>query len=533
MILVFLILLSPLLALAQGPQRCAIDGSVLNGESGQPLNKARILLRRNQYAEPVAVAATDSQGRFFFAGLAPGRYLLDAERNGYLTASFAARMPGSTNLGIELTPGQHARDVVIRLRPYGTLSGRVTDDDGELLQGVLVRLLAYRYRLGVKTIEVRAAGQTNDLGQYRFSNLAPGKYAVAAGDLSAISLGAVDAEGRRLSNEGFATTFYPRSIDISGAVPVELASGARTEGIDISLRRTRMATLSGRANLANQERLNRSIQVHLSSPGNLLVSMSTAANQDREGGFELRGVPPGDYILHADYETGGGKSLSAGQPVTVAEADLEGIRLAPGPGIDVTGRVRWDGDGPKELKGLQVWIEQVDRGSVSPAKVEPDGQFALTGVRPDRYVFGVAGVPESGYVKAVRVGETEWTEPTLDLLQPLTSLNILLGTDAARVDGLVLDAEHAPVTGVTVLLVPDERKAVRRFATAKTDSYGHYVFKSVAPGDYRLFCFAGLEDGIYFDPAFLAAREAAGVALTAGPRAQATNELKCDTAAAR
>jgi protocatechuate 3,4-dioxygenase beta subunit len=532
-ILVFVLLFSPFLSLAQGPPKCAMDGSVLSAESGQPLNKARILLRRNQYAEPVAVAATDSQGRFFFADLAPGRYLLDAERNGYLAASYAARTTRSTSSGIELTPGQHARDVVIRMHPYGLISGRVTDEDGELLEGVPVRLLRYRYRLGVKKIDVRATGQTNDLGQYRFSNVAPGKYVVAAGDLSPISWGAADSEGRRLSNEGFAITFYPRSIDISGAVPIELASGTRTEGIDISLRRTRMATLSGRANLASPERPNRSIQIHLSSPGNPLVSMSTAANQDPDGSFELRGVPPGDYILHADYETGGGKPLSAAQSITVAESDLEGIRLMPGPGIDVSGRVRREGDAPTEFKGLQAWIEQVDRGSVDAGKIEPDGQFSLTGVRPDRYVVGVAGLPESGYVKAVRVGDAEWTEPALDLLQPPTSLDILLGTDAARVDGVVLDAGHGPVAGVMVLLAPDERKAVRRFATAKTDSYGHYVFKSVAPGDYRLFCFDVLEDGVYFDPGFLPAREVAGEALQAGPKAQVTNELKCNITAAR
>jgi protocatechuate 3,4-dioxygenase beta subunit len=535
MVLVFLLLLSPSPTLAQGPQKCAIDGSVLSAESGQPLNKARVLLRRNNYSEPVAVAATDSQGRFFLAGLAPGRYLLEAERNGYLTASYAARTPGFTSAGMELMPGQHLRDVVLRMHPYGVISGRITDEDGEPVEGVPVLLVGYRYRMGVRRVDVRATGRTNDLGQYRFGNLAPGKYVVTAGDQSPISRGAVDSEGRRLSDEGVTVTFYPRSTDIAGAVPIELASGTRAEGIDISLRRARMATLSGRANLANQERPNRSVQIHLSSPGNPLVSMNTSAREDLDGSFELRGVPPGLYIIHADYEAGGGKSLSAAQSLTVTDSDVEGIRLVVGPGIEVTGRVHRDGDAPMEFKGLQVWIEQVDRSSVDPGKVEPDGRFSLTGVRPDWYVFGLAGLPESAYLKAVRVGEVEVTEPNLNLFQPLASLDVLLGTDAARVEGVVVDGDHQPVGGVTVLLAPDERRAFRRFATARTDSYGHYVFKSVAPGDYRLFCFPSLdlEDGIYFDPAFLPAQEGVGEALKVGPNARVTNELKLNMTAAK
>jgi len=76
----------------------------------------------------------------------------------------------------------------------------------------------------------------------------------------------------------------------------------------------------------------------------------------------------------------------------------------------------------------------------------------------------------------------------------------------------VTDQDNLPVTGVWVVMVPDEahRDQSRFYQKAATDQYGHYLLRGIAPGDYKIFCWDEVEDGAWEDPEFLKTYEDRG-----------------------
>src|SRR5215475_5639129 len=84
--------------------KCKVEGSVLNSLTGQPVRKARLSIVSPGGGEAVAVS-TDSQGKFAFANLAPGAYMLSANHPGFLPQNYGAKKPGGEQKGtpLELT----------------------------------------------------------------------------------------------------------------------------------------------------------------------------------------------------------------------------------------------------------------------------------------------------------------------------------------------------------------------------------------------------------------------------------------------
>src|SRR5207253_7003589 len=68
----------------------AIAGIVVDAGSNSPIRRSVITLSTVEAQPQDAVAWTDSNGRFSFGYLPPGRYLLRATKNGYQAASYGA-----------------------------------------------------------------------------------------------------------------------------------------------------------------------------------------------------------------------------------------------------------------------------------------------------------------------------------------------------------------------------------------------------------------------------------------------------------
>jgi hypothetical protein len=127
--------------------------------------------------------------------------------------------------------------------------------------------------------------------------------------------------------------------------------------------------------------------------------------------------------------------------------------------------------------------------------------------------LGVIGQSKDCYIKSIRFGSSEAPEAGFTVLrgaQP--SLEITISSRGARVQGAVTDKDNLPVTGVWVVLIPDEarRDQTRLYKRVATDQYGHYLLRGSAPGDYKIFCWDEVEDGAWEDPDFLKAFEEGG-----------------------
>jgi len=76
----------------------------------------------------------------------------------------------------------------------------------------------------------------------------------------------------------------------------------------------------------------------------------------------------------------------------------------------------------------------------------------------------------------------------------------------------VLNADNQPLSGATVVLVPEPRRRdqSRLYDEASTDQYGHFQLRGIAPGEYKLFAWEEIERGAYRDPDFLRRHEKRG-----------------------
>src|SRR5207249_2118339 len=124
----------------------------------------------------ISPATTDANGHFAFSDLEPGPYSLHAFANGYARQEFNVRPGGMNNMSAQVTlaAGTVLRDIVFRLPPGGTVSGRATGSGGEPLVNMEVTLLRSGYDPdGRKRLQQVATAQTNDLGEYRLFWITP------------------------------------------------------------------------------------------------------------------------------------------------------------------------------------------------------------------------------------------------------------------------------------------------------------------------------------------------------------------------
>src|SRR5882672_1016589 len=126
---------APFIANAQTGE---ITGRVVS-EDGSGLPNMTVYLspvRPSQRATPedqTETFATDSDGNFRFAGLAPGRYSVNVSgRNGYISRPVPASERGAPRT---YQPGDHVTLTLIR---GGVITGRVTTSTGEPMVGVQV-----------------------------------------------------------------------------------------------------------------------------------------------------------------------------------------------------------------------------------------------------------------------------------------------------------------------------------------------------------------------------------------------------------
>jgi protocatechuate 3,4-dioxygenase beta subunit len=152
-------------------------------------------------------------------------------------------------------------------------------------------------------------------------------------------------------------------------------------------------------------------------------------------------------------------------------------------------------------------------------------------VLPGRYRVSLNRLQQL-YIKSVRWGLTDVTDTTFDLLSGVpanTQLSIVLGADAGELTGTVLNANSEPVADAVVTLLPsaEQRRSRSFFKTANTDSSGHFTFRGIAPGSYKVFAWDDADPNVVlYDAEFLRPYEGGGQNLEIQSNGKHTVELK-------
>ena len=105
---------------AMPEEKATITGTVLDAVSQRPLKGADVRLRSLPTDSGTASVSrsgstsTDADGRFVFNGVTPGRYVVLASRDGYVSnRGDNFRLRGV----LSVAPGQHVNAIVVRLLP--------------------------------------------------------------------------------------------------------------------------------------------------------------------------------------------------------------------------------------------------------------------------------------------------------------------------------------------------------------------------------------------------------------------------------
>src|SRR5215471_554329 len=151
-----------------------ISGIVVHALNNEPVAAAEVALAPVTQRTQVESAVSDSNGRFVFHDIAAGKYVLSARRRGFPLQEFEAHGPFST--AIAVGPGKNSIDLVFRLKPEASISGRITDEQDDAVRSASVMLFARSVEGGERAINLRARATTDDQGSYHFGHLPAGDY---------------------------------------------------------------------------------------------------------------------------------------------------------------------------------------------------------------------------------------------------------------------------------------------------------------------------------------------------------------------
>jgi hypothetical protein len=425
------------------------------------------------------------------------------------------------------------------------ITGRITDELGDPVEGVLVMALRSRYWEGRRQLVPTGSGlvTSDDVGQYRLLGLTPGTYYVMATARETWTVNEGSGEARTM---GYAPTYFPGTQRTGEAQQVQVALGQEAAGIDFSLIPGRAANLSGKAVDSRGrpfDRVNLREEVRGENFGRFGGNISTTVAAD--GTFLLRNVPPGEYKLVATTGRDTDSPEAAIVPVTVASIDVTDITLLGSEGGSITGRVLTDmGEVPK-ISQLRVTIGLPLRGQPDPAllgtfrnpgmsEVTSEGTFAIRGV------FGRSrlrvSLPEEWMVRAIHHDGRDITDAPIELRsgEVLADVEVIVTRRVSTVEGSVVSEKGLAINDATVLVFAtdatkwsEDSRAVR---AARPDQQGQFQVKGLPAGAYLAVALDYAEDGIWNDPEYLESIRVHGQELTVAEAGSQSILLKVVTA---
>src|SRR5882762_7181522 len=164
---------------APPPPAGRITGRVTAADNGRPVKRARVFATAVELPGGRGML-TDDGGVFDLTELPAGRYTLTVSKSGFVSLSYGQRRPLQAGTPLQLADGQTLKGIEFQLPRGSVIGGRVLDEDGEAMPGVMVRVMRYQYLQGDRRLTPAGAGQTDDKGQYRVWGLMPGDYYVNA-----------------------------------------------------------------------------------------------------------------------------------------------------------------------------------------------------------------------------------------------------------------------------------------------------------------------------------------------------------------
>ena len=495
----------PALPSAQGFQ---ISGTVIHALNAEPLAGVEVAVAPTGKRDDFHTTVTDANGRFLFRDVAAGKYILAAKHRGFPQQLFEGHGPFSTAIAAGV--GKNSEDLVFRLKPEGSISGRITDEQDDPVRAASVMLFVRNVESGEHTINLQLRASTDDQGGYHFGHLPAGSYYVA---VSAKPWYAVNDHtgGRKVVptsagenpelDVAYPTTYYRQAIEPEQANPIRLNWGDRLTA-DIMLHAVPALHLrltnqnpgvqnpnSQNPNSQNQDPAAGFEEAMLKQTllGGTEVFVETQTVNVAPNAVEISGVPPGRYdlsVVMAKEKNGVGTSSSRHQAVNVSSSgDVDpsrGSELAA-----ISGTVVFENQ-QGALPDASLQFHSHESGQYFDAPVSANGGFDLPEVHPGRYDVVLLNSGDLA-LKSISAMGAKVTGETVEIAGPgRVHLALIASKGNGRLEGVVLRGDK-PVGGAMVVLVPrDPANNWPLFRRDQSDSDGSFELSTVMPGAYTL-----------------------------------------------
>ena len=500
-------------------EKCTIAGTVVDAASQRPLKGADVRLRGipgdstdAQVSQPTS-KSTDANGHFLFEDVTAGRYIILVSREGYVS-NRRENLRARGEL-LSLAPGQHVGDIVVRLLPDAAIAGHITNEAGKPLRGVAVQALKSSYPRGRRELHDAARAASNDAGEYRITDLTPGKYYIRAKPPASL-------KPKPGSDKFYVPIYYPAANDQARSVALVLRPGEELAGIDMNLAPVHTVHIRGQVINARTSFPSKEAEVTLlSDQGETIFSPGQNFSAHGQANFDFKGVPPGSYVLVAQQPSNPQepKTMWGRTAVEVKDTDLEHVDIVVGPGVDVSGHIRMEGDTAQDhskdisnMTGILQLAEATSLANLTPdidnATVKADGTFIFREIPEGNYRINFFPMPPGFYLKSSGAADVLEAGVTVGLGHSPPPIELVLSSGAGEVDGTV-QSDKQPVPDASVVLIPDGGQ-LSAYRQAITDHLGRFALRSVPPGDYTLFAWEHIDRGAYYDPEFLGQYEALG-----------------------
>jgi hypothetical protein len=471
--------------------------------------------------KPAGRATTDVDGRYKIVGVPAGRYRLQTLAPVFTSPDERAGSPFNSGKIVTVGANEAVESIDVVLVRGGVITGRVTNAEGKpvIAERVLVTNADQPNASGFNSSVVSPFDfETDDRGIYRIYGVPAGRYLVSVGqdrNAGTITVGPAPAQ--------YARTYHPNATDAAQAKVVEVSADAEATGVDIALAD---APRSYEAHGRIVDETGNAVAGIGYGHGALRGDAKTVgawgtdgAVTNAEGEFVVRNLLPGRYAVFAVNGFGNSDTMNGNYSDAVQfeinDADVTGLVVKVHRGATLSGTVTIEGTTDRTVlaKIAQLNLtasvrsdpsatvsDQVAAPSFTPGRVNADGTFRLTGLRPgkvfinvfpfisDTRGFTLLGVQRGGVDVSAGVG--------FDVAagEQVTGVRVRLGYGTSVVRGQIDlrdNGQPAAIPAGARLTVSARRivagaSSPQGTSGSEVDSRGHFLIEGLMGGEYEL-----------------------------------------------
>lgn len=518
----------PATAQQTAADRLELRGKVVNSVTGEPVAGALV-----QISSPGQNARfSGAGGTFVFADLPPGSYVPVARKPGF----FNDQELNTWRPATPLSPTGQGEQAILKLTPEAIIYGEIKNENGEPLEGVVVRGQRWEVQNGQRQLETLGDATTDDEGKFRLADLRPGRYYLSFPSANNGGWSATyRLSSKKQEEQGYGGQFYPGVPDLESATVIEIRAGAHVH-IAQTLTRQRLYEVSGVVRGGDPES---GFNLWLMNSAGDTVQRNVRINP-KTGQFQILGVPAGTYLLRANANLRPVANIANGpgtadqdppQPLTATlplhvQGDVSGLVVVLGSGTSIGVQVRDEisdnsgGNNPHPVSLQMIPLKFPTSSSwirVPPTPGDRRAPTRFEGLAPDTYT--VSAMPNGPwYVSSLRSGSENLLRDDLTISPGATPppIEVTLRDDGAQLTVKVMENGQPAVAGVLLFSREYPRRS-QFFGSLSSISTG-----SLAPGTYYVIAMRGAENLEFHNPTAMERYLNHATEVTLGPRADVT-----------